>query len=66
MTFIHSLLVFQCLEILEDFEEPVVKMYMAEEMVKDPEFDLCTKTAELCDDKPLEDDYNFEEDRDEL
>lgn len=41
-------------------------MYMAEEMVKDPEFELCTKTAALCDDKPLEEDYNFEEDRDEL
>uniref|UniRef100_A0A336MGW9 CSON000318 protein n=1 Tax=Culicoides sonorensis TaxID=179676 RepID=A0A336MGW9_CULSO len=55
-----------CLEILEDHEEPVLKMYMAEQMPKDPEYELCTQTAALCDDKPLEDDYNFEEDREEL
>ncbi|XP_063700596.1 protein seele [Culicoides brevitarsis] len=56
-----------CLEILEDFEEPVVKMYMSEQMPKDPEYELCSKTAQLCDDKPLDDDdYNFEEEKDEL
>lgn len=41
-------------------------MYMADTMVKDPEFELCTQTASLCDGKPLEEDYTFEEDKDEL
>jgi len=54
-----------CLEILEDFEEPVLKLYMSDELPKDTEYELCTKTAKLCDDAPLEEDYEFEE-REEL
>lgn len=38
---------------------------MSDDRPKDIEYDLCTKTAKLCDDSPLEEDYEFEE-RDEL
>ena len=50
-----------CLEILEDYEEDVLKIFMAEGPVKDVDITLCSQKAKYCNELPIEDDYELED-----
>lgn len=58
----------QCLEVLEDNEEPFLTAFMKEETPKDLDIRLCALAAGYCDETLPEEDYVLEEDdqRDEL
>lgn len=51
-----------CLEIQEDQELEILKMYMADETPTDVEFQLCTKLTGFCTDTEIAEDYNLEDD----
>lgn len=53
-------LIFQCLEVLEDNEETVLSLFMQEQIPEDSDIRLCSLSAKYCDDLPLEDDYVLE------
>lgn len=58
-----------CLEVVEDYEEDILKMFQQEDAVKDTDNRLCSQVANICNEQPIEDDYDYEgeeEDRDEL
>ncbi|XP_058449277.1 protein seele [Malaya genurostris] len=57
-----------CLEIVEDYEENILKMFQQEDEVKDTDVRLCSEAANICHEQPIEDDYEYEgdDDRDEL
>lgn len=58
-----------CLEVLEDYEEAILKMFQQEDAVKDTDNRLCSQVANICNEQPIEDDYDYEgeeEERDEL
>ncbi|XP_053695439.1 protein seele-like [Sabethes cyaneus] len=57
-----------CLEIVEDHEESILKMFQQEEEVKDTDVRLCSEVANICNEQPIEDDYEYEgaDERDEL
>lgn len=50
------------MEVLEDNEEPALKLFMQDELPLDLEYQLCTVAAKYCDDTPDAEDYNHEED----
>lgn len=52
---------FQCLEVLEDNEEAVLKLLMQDKIPSDGETVLCSASAKYCDDLPAEDDYVLED-----
>lgn len=58
----------QCLEVLEDNEEAVLKELMNEETPTDVDIRVCALSAKYCDETLPEEDYVLEEDdtRDEL
>lgn len=52
----------QCLEILEDHEEAILKEFMEEVHAKNVDEIVCTKTANYCDaEEADDDDYNRDE-----
>lgn len=57
-----------CLEIVEDQEEAILKLFMQEGTVKDTDIKLCSEIAQICNEQPIEDDYEYEgsDERDEL
>lgn len=57
-----------CLEVVEDHEEDILKMFMQEDVVKDTDIRLCSQVANICNEQPIEDDYEYEgeDERDEL
>ncbi|XP_055639966.1 protein seele [Toxorhynchites rutilus septentrionalis] len=57
-----------CLEIVEDQEEAILKLFQQEDEIKDTDIKLCSEMANVCNDEPIEEDYEYEgdEDRDEL
>ncbi|KXJ78464.1 hypothetical protein RP20_CCG004571 [Aedes albopictus] len=57
-----------CLEVVEDYEEDILKMYQQEDAVKDTDIRLCSQVANICNEQPIEDDYEYEgeDERDEL
>lgn len=56
-----------CLEVVEDYEEDIIKMFQ-EDVVKDTDIRLCSQVANICNELPIEEDYEYEGDdeRDEL
>uniref|UniRef100_T1J2X4 Saposin B-type domain-containing protein n=1 Tax=Strigamia maritima TaxID=126957 RepID=T1J2X4_STRMM len=61
---LNKMLKYYCENFLEDFEDELVNVFTKK--FKDPDIELCTKTADWCQDNLQNDeDYNFE-DRDEL
>lgn len=58
----------QCLEILEDNEDAVLKEFMKETTPDDIDYQVCTVAAKYCDDSLPEEEYVLEDDeqRDEL
>ncbi|XP_055612629.1 protein seele-like [Uranotaenia lowii] len=57
-----------CLEIVEDQEEAIIKLFQQDE-VKDTDVRLCSEVANICNEQPIEEDYEYEgdeEERDEL
>lgn len=59
--FFFCFLSFQCLEVLEDNDEAVLKLLMQDKIPNDSEIVLCSAAAKYCDDLPVEDDYVLEE-----
>lgn len=57
-----------CLEVVEDYEEDILKMFQQEDAVKDTDIRLCSQVANICNEQPIEDDYEYEgeDERDEL
>ncbi|XP_055702794.1 protein seele [Phlebotomus papatasi] len=57
-----------CLEVLEDYEVEILKLYMADEPVQDADYKVCTHAAKYCDDPAPQEEYTLEEDeaREEL
>uniref|UniRef100_A0A1B0GLN7 DUF3456 domain-containing protein n=2 Tax=Lutzomyia longipalpis TaxID=7200 RepID=A0A1B0GLN7_LUTLO len=51
-----------CLEVLEDYELDILKIYMADEPVKDADYKVCTHAANYCDDPAPQEEYTLEED----
>lgn len=51
----------QCLEVLEDNEESLLKMLMQEKISDDIDIELCTVAANYCDDVLPESDYVLED-----
>lgn len=51
----------QCLEVLEDNEDDVLKLLMSEKISENIDIDLCTTAAKYCDDVLPEADYVLEE-----
>lgn len=58
----------QCLEVLEDNEEAILKEFMKEQTLKDIDIRVCALSAKYCDETLPEEEYVLEEDdqRDEL
>lgn len=57
---IISYLIFQCLEILDENEEAILKLFMAEMKLNDIDLKVCTETAKYCNDDVSEETYNDE------
>ncbi|XP_037953162.1 protein seele [Teleopsis dalmanni] len=55
-----------CLEILEDHEESFIKAFQADVVGTDLDIKICTEQARYCNDAPLQDDYQFDEVREDL
>lgn len=55
------------MEVLEDNEEAVLKVFM-NEIGEDADIKICTNAAQYCKEKPIQESYNLEDDdsRDEL
>ncbi|XP_059614351.1 protein seele [Phlebotomus argentipes] len=51
-----------CLEVLEDYEVDILKIYMADEPVKDADYKVCTHAARYCEDPAPQEEYTMEED----
>lgn len=65
----NKIFVLQCLEVLEDHEESILKVFMQEVQPKDIEYTVCTKKAKYCDDTETGDDDDDDsegDDHDEL
>lgn len=43
----------------------ILKLYMADEPVKDADYKVCTHAAKYCDDPAPQEEYTLEEDEDE-
>jgi len=55
-----------CLEILDDHEDAFLKAFQAETVSNNLDIKICSEYTKLCDEAPVQDEYEFDEYKEEL